>query len=213
VSPEGKMLAATSRDRTGNSNDRTIVLIDVETARPTGTLVGHRQAVTSIDFSPDGKTLASGSQDGTLRLWDLSTAKEVHRVGQERVEQMTGPAFPHCVRFSRDGSALAVSHHGCWTLGLDLIDVKTRKKRASLDVGHSDALPFSPDGKQLACQGKDRIELLDVEQARRTAISPAPFPKRVFGMAFSPDGRRLAVAGDGGVIRILDPSKFVAPSK
>jgi WD40 repeat protein len=207
LSSDGQKLAASNRDHA-------ILLIDLATGLKASSLTGHKQAVTSIHFSPDGKSLASGSQDGTLRFWDLALGKEVQRIGDERVERAAGPPFPHCVRFSPEGSTLAVSHHGCFELGLDLLDLKTKTKRSSLNARDSDSVAFTPDGKYLAYQGvENRIDLWDVEQARKKAVSPVLFSKRVFGMSFSSDGQRLAVTGDGGVIVVLDASKFKAPSK
>jgi WD40 repeat protein len=62
------------------NQDRTITLLDVTDARASGDiqqlgspLIGHTQRVNSVAFSPDGQTLASGSDDGTIILWDVGT--------------------------------------------------------------------------------------------------------------------------------------------
>jgi len=140
-------------------------------------------------------------------LLGWSARRTVHRLAD-------GAHLVLYVRFSPDGATLAVSHHGCWELGLDLLDVKTRTKRTSLKVSHSDSVVFSRDGKLLAFQGeKQHLELWDVEQGRSKSLSPQPFPKRAFALAFSPNGRSLAVAGDGGAILLLDLSTFTPRSK
>jgi eukaryotic-like serine/threonine-protein kinase len=52
-----------------------VKLWEVATGKNTATLKGHTQNVRCVAFSPDGKTLASGSADGTIRLWDFPAAK------------------------------------------------------------------------------------------------------------------------------------------
>ena len=61
-SPDGKMIASASRDKT-------IKLWDVATGKDLRTLIGHQGSVNSVSFSPNGKTVASGSDDNTIKLW------------------------------------------------------------------------------------------------------------------------------------------------
>src|SRR6266849_1082838 len=61
---------------------------------------GHSQNVTSVSFSPDGKTLASGSYDNTVKLWDVSTGAEL-RTLEGLSQNVTS------VSFSPDGKTLA----------------------------------------------------------------------------------------------------------
>jgi WD40 repeat protein len=63
-------------------------------------LKGHANGFTSMAFSPDGKTLASGSQDKTIKLWDVATRKE-------RAALNGHTSFVYSVAFSPDGKTLA----------------------------------------------------------------------------------------------------------
>ncbi len=73
------------------------------------TLSGHADAVQSIAFSPDGKTLASISKDKIVKLWDVATGREL--------KTLTGKSDPDspdsisAVIFSRDGSTLVLRSH------------------------------------------------------------------------------------------------------
>ncbi len=68
-SPDGQILALT--DQTKNPFRNTIQLWDVQTGQQLSTLTGHTDRITGILFAPDGRTLVSASQDGTIRLWGV----------------------------------------------------------------------------------------------------------------------------------------------
>ena len=73
-SPDGQILASGSGDpfAARGGDDRTVRLWDVDTGQEIATLRGHKHAVHSVSFSPDGQILASGSEDTTILLWDMS---------------------------------------------------------------------------------------------------------------------------------------------
>lgn len=203
LSPDTKLLAVGLGFKGG------LILWNLTHGRRETALEGHRRSIGSVAFSPDGKRLYSGSQDRTARAWDVATGKELWRLGEESDDDSIGPAFPHCVAPSPDGRWLAVSYHGCFELGLKLVDADTGNVVATTDVGHSDAVAFHPKEGLLALQGgDDHIYLWDVAKRRRTSRSPSPHKNRVFGMAWTPDGTRLITAGSDSLILVWDPSRF-----
>ncbi|MEV3923468.1 protein kinase domain-containing protein [Actinomadura coerulea] len=163
------------------------------TGRP---LTGHSGFANSAAFSPDGKVLAIGSKDDTVRLWDVASLTPI---GQPLTGH-NGKGVSTMV-FSPDGKILAAgSNDG--TVRLWDVAARTPIGRRPLIPGFDNyyfvsapAMAFSPDGKILATGRHDAIRLWDV--AARTPIG-RPLPvytppsDGISTVAFSPDGKLLA---------------------
>ncbi len=96
VSPDGMILALTYGI---DDFENAVSLWDAVTGEHLGTLTGHKQAIWSVAFSPDGRTLASSSADGSLRLWNVASRRELMAISEG------GSSLAH-LRFSPDGTFL-----------------------------------------------------------------------------------------------------------
>jgi WD40 repeat protein len=190
--PDGRTLALAS-------NDGTIPLLEVPSARPSMTLRGPARRVVGIAFSPDGTLLASADDGGRVALWDVA------RGAVRRVLVEGGPEPIPSLAFAPDGRSIAVITGGDAArevLILDPANGATRARLAGYPLGH--VLAFAPDGRTLAVAGADRsVRLFDPATAKLVAALAvqASCPR---ALAFSPDGRWLAYTDDDRAVRVVD---------
>ena len=168
-------------------------------------LRGHESLsqVSSLAFSPDGKTLAIGSHDKSIRLWDTSTWKAIG-------EPLRGhEGWIMSIAFSPDGKTLA---SGSDDETIRLWDVSTWKAIGEPLRRHEGwimSIAFSPDGKTLA-SGAGSICLWDtstwkaIGEPLRGHVSWA----YIKSLAFSPDGKTLASGSSGYTIRLWETSTW-----
>ena len=168
-------------------------------------LQGHAGWVESVAFSSDGHTLASGSVDRTIKLWDWRSGQLLQTLRDGNCVQS--------VAFSPDGRTLASGSQIWGSEGnektIKLWDVASGQILRTLrGPKYVDSVAFSPDGRTLASGaiGDHTIKLWDVASGRilHTLFGDIGYEKAVRSLAFSPDGRTLASSGSDDMIKFWD---------
>jgi WD40 repeat protein len=160
---------------------------------------GPGNGLTGGSFSPDGSTLASGSMDSNLRLWDVGTA-------------LTGEAQRVLVRQPAGVTALIYAGGGDWILTghssriLRLLDARTGRLVASMRGPEAQVslLCLSPDGQRVAVAGHDRvIRLFDMATREQTAAFP-PLRRPCTSLSFLSDASHLASVSQENSVQLWD---------
>ena len=172
------------------------IATNTEIATPTGDTGGY---IYNVAFSPpDGKTLASGSEDGKVRLWDVES-RTLKATLTGHTDIVTDVAF------SRDGKTLASgSADGkvrLWNIATET-EIATLTEIPTLSTARTVwSVDFSPDGKTLASGSEDgKVRLWDVDSGTLKVRLQHNYAAVRTTARFSPDGKTLASSHGGNVV-------------
>jgi WD40 repeat protein/tRNA A-37 threonylcarbamoyl transferase component Bud32 len=160
------------------------------------TLRGHSSDVNSVAFSPDGQSLASASDDRTIKIWNLANR-------QKTLTLKGHSQWIWTVAFSQDGKTLA---SGSADGAIKVWNLETGQEITTLkgSVGGVSSVSFSPDGTTLASGGLDKtVKLWDLT-TRKVIRTFKGHPRAIASVRFSPDGMTLASGSWDKTIKLWD---------
>jgi WD40 repeat protein len=170
----------------------------------------HPRLTNALAFSPDNLLLASGDEDGRIRILSLRTGKTLAALSSDRLDILC-LAFSPDARLSNDKEAmsgrLVAGDEGAtvtiWNLANQQSSVQCRGSHYAVY-----AVAFSPDGSMLASCGRDTAKLWDTTTGHLLLDLNTKQNGSYVGLAFSPDGKRLAVCStfnfEAGMVVIWD---------
>ncbi|MCY1145561.1 BTAD domain-containing putative transcriptional regulator [Actinoplanes sp. Pm04-4] len=194
LSPDGRW-AARATARGGE-----VVLTDVASGREMVRLArGGTGPLQQLRFSPDSRLLAGSAGDNTVTVWDVPA--------RETTEVLRGHATTVVdLAYGADGATLHTSDRDGTTLVWDLRGDRRVVARRALPVGAdlSDAeAVIAPGGDRVAFGSRDRLTVADLRGGRPPVVIETGHRRR-HGVAWRPDGARLATTGDEGHVRVWD---------
>ncbi len=175
-------------------------------AKKLAVLQGHKGYVTALEFSNDGRLLATGGLDGTVRLWDVGMARPVERP----LDQAQGLGEIHHLRFSNTnrtlyaGSTAMDGHNWRW----DWIAANhTARARFTADGYRTSCFAASPDAAHLAAGSAAAVLVYDAAGAKRPTILKG-HTAEVRCLAYSTNGKRLYTGSQDKTIRMWEPGRY-----
>ena len=209
ISPDGKYLAVSGYPVATEPTNH-IILIDLEKGVQVGTAKGHDNVINSLDFTGSGKYLASGSDDGTIKIWEVAESNNMKEVTTLRVgPRVTG------ISFNDKTQSLAVASDQKSVIVYDLFKLDQGEKnffprelKKHKDLVNKVA--YSPDGAFIASSSLNNELLLWKPDG--TVAKEFPNVKNIVNaLTFSHDGKILVamdVAGQGISYSIPSGNKF-----
>ena len=164
-------------------------------------ILAHASSSMALAFAPDGQTIATGGQDGMVKLYEVGTG-ELLAIKSNLVGNVYGLAFV------RNGTSLAVLN---WFPYYDsaefrLLNVETlsEERFISGNLGKVISMAASRDGDRIVMGSVDlTVRVFDMETTRETEAY-AGHTQPVYGLAFSPDGETIVTGGWDGVVKFWD---------
>ena len=155
---------------------------------------GYTDVIHGVAISPDGKYLATASQDKTVRLWDIATGQTVH-VFTDHTDGVYGVAF------SPDGKFLAATSDDNTVI---MWDVSNGRSVQKFSAPHSNgSIAFSPDGRFIASTGDPMPRIWDVATGQIVHILIG-HTGYTTGVIYSPDGKSVLTGGHDSTARLWD---------
>jgi WD40 repeat protein/serine/threonine protein kinase len=161
------------------------------------TLSGHSGGINTLAFHPDGKQIATGSYDGTVKLWDATSGQPLFTFPGRTTEVIR-------VAYSPDGKRVAAANGFDRTV--NVWDIANRQVVFRL-VGHTAdvyGLAFSPDGKRIATASFDKTIVVWDATTGKQLFTLLGHTAEIYVLAYSPDGKRIATASKDGTVRVWD---------
>ncbi|MDH6438967.1 WD40 repeat protein/transcriptional regulator with XRE-family HTH domain [Streptomyces sp. SAI-144] len=190
--PDLAALLAVHAYRTSPTREATAALYAAAALPLRERLIDGTEPVDATAVSPDGRTVATVSRDGKVRIWELPGGRLRHT--------FPGHDTGNVAAFSPDGRTLAVATGGI----IRRWDPVTGKQLGTLTLpgGSVRGIAFSPDGRTVAAASATTVRVWDMTTGRkRRGFTGHPDPEAV---AFGPDGRTVAAVGLSGLVRVWD---------
>jgi WD40 repeat protein/class 3 adenylate cyclase len=196
--PERSLLLALQAESTAHTTEAENALHRSILASRVQLVLPHEKEVWTVTYSPDGKHIATASQDKMARIWDAKTGQLLLTL-KGHTDSVNG------IVYSLDGKRLATSSDDNTA---KVWDAATGKELLTLS-GHTRVvrrIAFSPDGTRLATTSADGTARVWDAHTGKELLSVSLHDGQVFDVAFNPDGKRVATSGQDGYVRVWDAS-------